>query len=118
VGKTHTKTTYNKSFNTFIPPFLAYPIPYTKGKTIKHVQMDVEPLLALNFSLSLLFALNFLKLVGEIIHNWSKFFSKLMERNELTRMVEIYGKWSDCQIRVIYLTNPFIFMIFFHAKSS
>jgi hypothetical protein len=54
--------------------------------------MDVEPLLALNF----------LSLVGEIIHNWSKLFSKLMERNELTRMTEIYGKWNDCQIKVIY----------------
>ncbi len=41
-----------------------------------------------------------------------------MERDELTRMAETYGKWSDCQIKVVYLTNPFISMIFFHAKSS
>jgi hypothetical protein len=43
-----------------------------------------------------LFVLKFLNLVGEIIHDWSKLFSKLMKRNELTRMMETYGKWSDC----------------------
>jgi hypothetical protein len=43
--------------------------------------MDGEPLLALNF----------LNLLGEVIHDWSKLFSKLVKRNELTRMMKTYG---------------------------